>query len=126
MSGAAVISKSRRGQIERAGCDDFSCSFDLREEVADVQATVLGRIRPEAASRLLELPLAAVLVAAACLVPGDGDMDEALEEIAFLRLRDSPLVFQLLVGLEVRARADQLQAAFIAHVASIGVDRGGC
>jgi len=65
---------------------------------------------PEPAGGLLQLPLAADAVAAARLVPGDGDVDEALEEVALLRLGRAPGVLELLVGGEELAPADQFQA----------------
>jgi len=55
------------------------------------------------------LPLAADAVAAAGLVPRDGDVDEALEEVALLR-PGSPGVLELLVRGEELAAADQFQA----------------
>ena len=42
-------------------------------------------------------------------------MDEPLEEIALVRRRLAPLVLELLVRLEVGARADQLEAGFKTH-----------
>jgi hypothetical protein len=71
---------------------------------------VLRRIRPEAPRRLLELPLAADAVATAGLVPGDGDVDEPLEEVALLVLGGPPGVLELLVGREELAPADQIEA----------------
>ncbi len=68
-----------------------------------------GRIGTEAPSRLLELALAADAVAAAGLVPGDGDVDEPLEEVPLGRIGGSPHVFQHLVRGEVLAAVDQLE-----------------
>jgi hypothetical protein len=42
-----------------------------------------GRVRPEAARRFVELAGAAVAVPASGLIPGNRDVDEALEEVAF-------------------------------------------
>ena len=64
------------------------------------------------AARLLELALTADLVAAAGLVPRDRDVDEALQEVALVRLRCSPRVFELFVRGEELTGADQLQSAF--------------
>ena len=68
--------------------------------------------RAEAALGLLQLPLAADAVAAAGLVPGDGDVDEALVEVALLFGRRAPRVLELLVGGEELAAADQVEASF--------------
>jgi hypothetical protein len=72
---------------------------------------VSGRVRTEPAPRLLELTLAPDPVAAAGLVPRDGDVHEALVEVALLRLGGAPRDLQLLVSLEVLAAPDQLDAA---------------
>jgi hypothetical protein len=72
---------------------------------------VRRRVRPEAARGFLELPPAADTSAPPRLVPGDGDVDEALEEVALLRLGSAPGGFQLFMRLEVVRRPDQLEAA---------------
>ena len=64
---------------------------------------------PEAAGGLRELPLAARTVPAAGVVPGDGDVDEALEEVLLRRLGRPPRLLQLLVRLEVVAAPDQIE-----------------
>ena len=64
---------------------------------------MVGRERPEPARGLLELPLAARLVAAACLVPGDDDVDEPLEEVLLGGLGGAPGVLERLVRGEVLA-----------------------
>jgi len=71
---------------------------------------VLGRVGPESPSGLLELALAPDAVAAAGLVPGDGDVDEPLEKVALLRRRRAPGVLELLMGGEELAAADQVQS----------------
>jgi len=71
---------------------------------------VLGRVGPESPSGLLELALAADAVAAAGLIPGDGDVDEPLEEVALLRRRRTPGVLELFMGAEELAAADQVQS----------------
>ena len=91
-----------------SGCNDRSGGVDLREQIADVEAAVFRRVRPEPAGCLLQLPLAADPVSAAGLVPGDRDVDEPLEEIALGRLRRPPGGLELLVRLEVLAGPDQL------------------
>ena len=58
---------------------------------------------------LLELALAASPVAAAGLIPGDGHVDEALEEVALPLVGRAPRRLQLFVGGEVLAAPDQLQ-----------------
>ena len=63
-------------------------------------------VRAEAPERLLELALAADLVGTPCLVPGDRDVDEALEEVALRLLRGAPGVLEDLVGREVLAALD--------------------
>jgi hypothetical protein len=69
----------------------------------------VGRQPPD---RLLELALAADAIAAAGLIPGDRDVDEALQELALGRLGRSPRVLELLVRGEILAVADQLEPAF--------------
>ena len=71
---------------------------------------MLGAERPEPARGLLELPSAARLVATACLVPGDHDVDEPLEEVLLGGVGGAPRVFERLVCGEVFSRPRQLQA----------------
>jgi hypothetical protein len=66
---------------------------------------------PESPRRLLELPLAAGPVAAAGLVPGDDDVDEALEEVLFRRVGGPPCILERLVRLEVLARPSEVEPA---------------
>jgi hypothetical protein len=70
---------------------------------------VLRSVGPEAAGRLLQLPLAADPVAAPGLIPGDGEVDEPLEEVALLWRRRAPRVLELLVSGEELAPADQIE-----------------
>jgi hypothetical protein len=70
-----------------------------------------GRVRAEPARRLLELPRAADAPTAAGLVPRDRDVDEPLEEVALRLVGRAPGELELLVRLEVAARADELEAA---------------
>ena len=74
-----------------------------------------GTVGSKPASGLLELTLAAGSVPAPRVVPGDCDVDEPLEEVALLRRRLTPLVLELLVGLEVRALTDQSDAQLEPH-----------
>jgi hypothetical protein len=69
---------------------------------------MLGRKRPEAADRLGQLPLRRDWLAAAGLVPRDGDVDEPLVEVALVRPGGAPDQLQLLVRGEVLAAADQV------------------
>jgi hypothetical protein len=81
----------------------------LREQRVDVHFAVRRRERREPALCLLELALAAPPVAAARLIPGDGDVDEALEEVALPLVGRAPRRLQLFMGSEVLAAPDQLQ-----------------
>ena len=77
---------------------------------------MLRRVRPEPPGRLLQLALAADPVAAAGLVPRDRHVDEALVEVALLRLGRAPGVLELLVRREVFAAPDQVEPGFkLAH-----------
>jgi hypothetical protein len=67
---------------------------------------VRRRIRRQASDRLRKLALRADLPAAARLVPGDGDVDEPLKEVAFLARRGAPRKLELLVRGEVLAAPD--------------------
>jgi hypothetical protein len=67
---------------------------------------MVRRIRREPAARFLELPGASNVIAAPGLVPGDGDMDEPLQEVALLGRRLAPGRFQLFVRGEELAAAD--------------------
>lgn len=78
---------------------------------------MLGDERGEAPLRFGELTLAAGSVPAAGLVPGDGDMDEALEEVLLARIGGAPRVLERFVGLEVQAPAHLIESApeFLIH-----------
>jgi len=93
----------------------------VAEHGLDIDAAVARPVRPEPARGFLELALAPRPVAPARVVPGDGDVDESLEEIALGRRCVEPLLLELLVGFEVRLRADQVESAPEAHCAIIGV-----
>ena len=72
------------------------------------------RVPGEPQARLLELARAAIGVAAALLVPGDGDVHEALEEVALLRRSGAPGDLELLVGLEISPLPDESEAFLVA------------
>ncbi len=101
----------RRGLDSHAAEVGKPGRLDLNEEVGDVDASMLRCIRAQAALRLLELALAADAIAASRLVPGDGDVNEALVEVTLLRRGRAPDVLQNLVSGEVLAPADQLEPA---------------
>jgi hypothetical protein len=69
------------------------------------------RERAEAPGGLLELALAADLVAAPRLIPGDDDVDESLEEVLLGRVGGPPGVLERLVRGEVLAGACQVEPA---------------
>jgi hypothetical protein len=69
-----------------------------------------GGVRRQPSDRLFELPLRSDLPTAACLVPRDRNVDEALEEIAFRAGRGAPRELELLVRGEVLAAPDQLNS----------------
>jgi hypothetical protein len=72
---------------------------------------VLGDEVGEAALRLRELALAASTISAARLVPGDRDVDEALEEVLLGRLGCPPSVLERLVRLKVLTAAHLVEPA---------------
>ena len=76
---------------------------------------MVRRVGAEPARRFLELALAAGTPTAPGLVPGDGDVDEPLQEVPLLRRRLAPLVLELLVRGEELAGGDQLQAFVESH-----------
>ncbi len=83
----------------------------LVQERSHVDTAVCRRERAKPPGRLLELPLAADLVAAPGLVPGDHDVDEPLEEILLGRLGGAPGILERLVRGEVLAGAGQVEPA---------------
>jgi hypothetical protein len=68
-------------------------------------------VRNETPQSFFELSLATDAVAPARLVPGDGDVDEALEIIAFSRPRRAPRQLELLVRGEELPPIDQVEPA---------------
>jgi hypothetical protein len=83
--------------------------LDLVEDGCDVDPAVLGDERSEPPHCLLELTLAPRTIASAALVPGDREVNEALEKVALVRLGRPPSKLELLVRLEVLGAANQLQ-----------------
>ena len=91
------------------------------QDHVDVDTAVSWSIRAQAPFRLLELTLAAGPVLTARVVPGDGDVNQSLKEVALGFGCIAPFVLELLVRLEVRLRADQLDTALESHNAIIRV-----
>lgn len=69
---------------------------------------------------LVQLALAARSVTERRVVPGDGDVHEALEEVPLVRGGVAPLLLELLVRLEVGACVDQLEPPGQPHGSIIG------
>ena len=107
------------GGARAAGFDEHSRAAHVLEHDRDVDLAMPRRVRVEATRRLLELSLAARSVAPAGLVPGDGDVDEPLQERALVGRSLAPLVLELLVRLEVGACPDQLESFRQAHGAAL-------
>ena len=72
---------------------------------------MLRRERPEPARRFLELSLAADAVSAPGLVPGDGDVNKALEEVLLRGAGAAPDVLERLVRFEILATGDLVEPA---------------
>jgi hypothetical protein len=87
--------------------------LDLRDQRGDVETTVRGSVRAQAPGGLPELALAAHPVLPSGLVPGDGDVDEALEEVALPGVGRTPGILESLVGREVLGAANQVDAALV-------------
>src|SRR5207302_8773886 len=100
--------EQRRRQVERAAGIELA---ELLQKRLQLEPAMLGRVRRQPPERLGQLALGADAPAAPGLVPRDGDVHEALEEVAFVLRRRAPGVLELLVRGEVLAGADQLDAA---------------
>lgn len=96
-------------QLERVRLDYALGALDGDEDRRDVDATMFGGERTEPPSGLRELPLAAGAVPATGVVPGHGDMDEALEEVLLGRVGHPPGILERLVRLEVLPALDQIE-----------------
>ena len=97
--------------MERARGDTLPCSSDLGEQSCDVYLAMLRCVRREPARSLLQLAPCRDRAATSGLVPGDGDVDEPLEEVPLLGQRRAPCCFELLVRFEVASRANLLEPA---------------
>jgi hypothetical protein len=69
-----------------------------------------GRVRAESPLRLYELPFESSAVSALVLVPGDDDVDEALEEVALVAVRRAPGELERLVRVEIAAGTGELES----------------
>jgi hypothetical protein len=85
--------------------------FDLAHERRDIHPAMLRLEWPQPPDGLRQLALAAGLVAAARLIPGDDDVHEPLEEVLLGRLGGPPRVLERFVRREVLAGAGEIQAA---------------
>jgi hypothetical protein len=103
--------RGRRSQVERPSLNQFSRLADSRENEIEIELTVGRSKRAEPPLGLSELPFAADAVPAPRLVPRDGDMDEALEEILLLGRRSSPRILERFVRREELSSADEVDAA---------------
>ena len=79
----------------------------------DVERTVGRSVGREPAPRLLQLALAPDPISTSGLVPGHGDVDEPLEEIPLVGLRRPPGLLEELVGGEVLAVRDLVEAELV-------------
>jgi hypothetical protein len=98
-------------ELERAAADDVPCDVDLGEHAGDVDPPMRWNERREPPFRLVELARGRDRAPATRLIPGDRDMDEPLVEVALGGVRGAPDELELLVGLEVAATPDQIEAA---------------
>src|SRR5437870_1659490 len=85
---------------------------ELLEQRLQLQAAMRRCERGQPADSFCQLALGADPPSPAGLVPGDGDVDEALEEVALVRRSCAPGRFELFVRGEVLAGTDQLDAFF--------------
>ena len=101
--------------MQVAARDECLRSGDRVQHRVDIDTPVMRRVRTEPARRFFELAFAAGTLPAPGLVPGDGNVDEPLQEVSLLRRRLAPLVLELLVRGEELAGGDQLEAPFESH-----------
>ena len=101
--------------MQVAARDERLRSGNRTQRRVDVDTPVARRVRTEPARRFFELAHAAGTHPAPGQVPGDGDVDEPLQEVSFLGRRLPPLVLELLVRGEELACGDQLETAVESH-----------
>jgi hypothetical protein len=87
--------------------------LQLLDEAGDVERTVSRRVRRKPTPRLVQLALAPDSVSASGLIPGNGDVDEPLEEVSLVGLRCPPGLLEELVGGEVLAVRDLVEAELV-------------
>jgi hypothetical protein len=103
--------ETRLAELERTAANDVPCDVDLGEHARDVDPAMRGSERREAAFCLVDLACGRNRPAATRLVPGHGDVDETLVEVALGGVGGAPDELERLVGLEVAAAPDQVEAA---------------
>jgi hypothetical protein len=106
-------------ELERAGGDERAGGVDLIEDRLDIDVAMLGGEGAKPAPGFLQLALAPGAIAAPRLVPGDGDVNEALEEVALGCVGLAPGVLQCFVRGEELAASDQREA-FLQQVSGRG------
>ena len=93
----------------------------LSEDVVDVEPPLERPVRRQAPHRFRELALARDGAAGhACVIPGDGEVDEALKEISLLGGSRPPGVFEGFVRGEVLPSLDQVETSLVACVDALG------
>jgi hypothetical protein len=83
---------------------------ELFQQRVELDATVCRRVRRQTPDRLCELALHPDPSAAAGLIPRHRDVDEALQEVAFLGRSGTPRILELLVCREVLPGTNQREA----------------
>src|SRR6185437_7074148 len=102
-----------RREVERPREHDGLRSAQLASHLRDVNAFVARLVALEPAQGLLELARGADSVAAAGLVPRDGDVDEPLIEVPLRLGSGSPGELELLVCLEESSCAEMLEPGLV-------------
>jgi hypothetical protein len=103
--------KRRRDELERAAAHGLLRGLDLGEHARDVDSAMCRSVWRESAFCLVQLACGRGRLAAARLIPGHGDVNEALVEVPLSGFGSAPGELQLLVGLEVAAPANELETA---------------
>ena len=105
---------------------EFIASDERGADAAVIfDSAMLRRIRRETSLGLHELSLASVAVPALRVERRDGDVHEALQEVALGLRSRPPLVLELLVCIEVRALTDQLESFAKRHHGRLSASVGG-